>query len=155
MNTQKKVPVGERTFCVLLVILSVAVLYQAYLIAGFSSVSSPGAFPLGISIVMLISSVRVLYELRGKERQSSSWSDAFKRFNHEHFPRHIVVFTLLSIAYLAAIQWVSFYVSTFVFLMASIVYLRRGKLLSALFAATVSVLTIYALFTLAFSVYLP
>lgn len=154
MNTQKKVPVGERTFCVLLLIFSIAVFYQAYLISGFSSVSSPGAFPLGISVVMLISAARVLYELRGKERQTSSWSEAVKRFSHEHFPRHIVVFTLLSIAYLAAIQWVSFYASTFVFLMASIVYLRR-KILSALFASTVSVLAIYALFTLAFSVYLP
>lgn len=53
------------------------------------------------------------------------------------------------------IQWASFYVSTFVFLMLSIVYLRRGKVLSALLASGISVLAIYLLFTLAFSVYLP
>jgi uncharacterized protein (DUF486 family) len=66
-----------------------------------------------------------------------------------------VVFTLLSVAYLAAIQWASFYISTFAFLMFSIVYLRRGKVLSALVASGISVLAIYLLFTLAFSVYLP
>lgn len=155
MNTRKKVPVGERTFCVLLLIFSITVLYQAYLIAGFSSVSSPGAFPLGISVVLLLSSIRVLFELRGKDTHGEGWLASAKRFSHEHFPRHIVVFTLLAVAYLAAIQWASFYASTFVFLMLSIVYLRRGKVLSALFASSLSVLAIYLLFTLAFSVYLP
>lgn len=155
MTTPKKVPVGERTFCVLLVIFSIAVLYQAYMIAGFSSVSSPGAFPLGISTIMLIAALRVLYELRGKATHGDGWGAAFTRFRRAHFPRHILVFTLLSVAYLVVIQWVSFYASTFAFLMLSIVYLRRGKVLSALLASTLSVLSIYLLFTLAFSVYLP
>lgn len=155
MTTSKKVPVGERTFCVLLVIFSIAVLYQAYLISGFSSISSPGAFPLGASTVLLIAALRVLVELRGKSTHGEGWLASAKRFNHEHFPRHIVVFTLFAVAYLAAIQWASFYISTFVFLMLSIVYLRRGKVFSALFATSISVLAIYLLFTLAFSVYLP
>lgn len=155
MSTSKKVPVGERTFCVLLVIFSLFVLHQAYLISGFSSISSPGAFPLGAGTVLLIAAVRVLWELRGKPTHGEGWVASAKRFSHEHFPRHIVVFTLLSVAYLAVIQWASFYVSTFVFLMLSIVYLRRGKVLSALMASGISVLAIYLLFTLAFSVYLP
>jgi len=155
MSTSKKVPVGERTFCVLLVIFSVFVLHQSYLISGFSSVSSPGAFPLGAGAVLLIAAVRVLWELRGKPTHGEGWLASAKRFSHEHFPRHIVVFTLLSVAYLAAIQWASFYISTFAFLMLSIVYLRRGKVLSALVASGISVLAIYLLFTLAFSVYLP
>ncbi len=155
MSTSKKVPVGERTFCILLVIFSLFVLYQAYLISGFSSISSPGAFPLGVGVVLLISAVQVLWELRGKATHGEGWAASAKRFSHEHFPRHIVVFTLLSVAYLAIIQWASFYVSTFAFLMFSIVYLRRGKLLSALLASSVSLVAIYLLFTLAFSVYLP
>ncbi len=155
MSTSKKVPVGERTFCILLVVFSLFVLYQAYLISGFSSISSPGAVPLGAGAVLLIAAVRVLWELRGKPTHGESWAASAKRFSHEHFPRHIVVFTLLSVAYLAVIQWASFYVSTFAFLMLSIVYLRRGKVLSALVASGISVLAIYLLFTLAFSVYLP
>lgn len=155
MTTPKRVPVGERTFCVLLLIFSLVVLHQAFMISGFSSISSPGAFPLGISAVLLIASLRVLYELRGKPTDGDGWLASFKRFKHTHFPRHIVVFTLLAVAYLVAIQWVSFYVSTFLFLMAAVVYLRRGKVLSALFASSALVLAIYLLFTLAFSVYLP
>ncbi|WP_027910117.1 tripartite tricarboxylate transporter TctB family protein [Pseudomonas sp. URMO17WK12:I4] len=155
MSASKKVPVGERTFCVLLVIFSVFVLHQAYLISGLSSVSSPGAFPLGAGAVLLIAALRVLWELRGKPTHGEGWLASAKRFSQEHFPHHIVVFTLLSVAYLAAIQWASFYISTFAFLMLSIVYLRRGKVLSALLASGISVLAIYLLFTLAFSVYLP
>lgn len=155
MKPQKHVPVGERTFCVLLLIFSVAVLYQAYMISGFSSISSAGAFPLGISAVLLVSALRILYELRGKARFQDGWAASFKQFNHAHFPRHIVVFTVLAVIYLIAIQWASFYISTFAFLMFSIVYLRRGKVLSALLASTLSVVSIYLLFTLAFSVYLP
>ena len=57
--------------------------------------------------------------------------------------------------YLAAIQWVSFYVSTFLFLVLSIVYLRKGRVLNAILIAAVLLVLIYLLFSLAFSVYLP
>ena len=52
-------------------------------------------------------------------------------------------------------QWVSFYVSTFFFLVLSIVYLRNGRVLNAVLIAAVLLVLIYLLFSLAFSVYLP
>lgn len=58
-------------------------------------------------------------------------------------------------AYLANIQWASFYVSTFVFLLLSVLYLRGGRPLIALLTSALSVGLIYLLFSLAFSVYLP
>lgn len=156
MNKTGKMLVGERTFSVLLLIFSVLVLYQAYRIAGFSSISSPGAFPLGISLIMLLSAIRVFFELRYRQPAGSNgWFDAMKQFGRLHFPRRILIFTVLAIIYLAAIQWASFYVSTFLFLLLSIVYLRNGRIVSALFTSALSVLLIYLLFTLAFSVYLP
>ncbi|MNY09747.1 Tripartite tricarboxylate transporter TctB family protein [compost metagenome] len=65
------------------------------------------------------------------------------------------MFTVLAVAYLASIQWASFYVSTFVFLLLSILYLRSGRPLAALLTSALLVGLIYLLFTLAFSVYLP
>jgi hypothetical protein len=50
MKKTEQMLVGERTFSVLLVILSLAVLYLAYQIAGFSSVNSSGAFPLAVGL---------------------------------------------------------------------------------------------------------
>ena len=85
----------------------------------------------------------------------SGWLDAFQQFRDTHFPRRTLVFGLLAVAYLAAIQWVSFYVSTFLFLVLSIVYLRKGRVLNAILIAAVLLVLIYLLFSLAFSVYLP
>ncbi|VXC04437.1 tripartite tricarboxylate transporter TctB family protein [Pseudomonas sp. 8O] len=156
MNKTDKMLVGERTFCVLLVLTSLVVFYLAYQISGFSSINSPGAFPIGVALVMIFSAVKIGVELIGKAKPDcSGWLDAFQQFRDTHFPRRTLVFGLLAVAYLAAIQWVSFYVSTFLFLVLSIVYLRKGRVLNAILIAAVLLVLIYLLFSLAFSVYLP
>ena len=156
MNKTEKMLVGERSFCALLLVFSLAILYLAYQIAGFSSISSPGAFPLGVGLVMLLSALKICFELIGKGKPDcDGWLDAGKQFCRQHFPRRTLIFAALAVAYLAAIQWASFYVSTFCFLVLSIVYLRGGRVAGALLVAGGLLLLIYLLFTLAFSVYLP
>ncbi|WP_296271606.1 tripartite tricarboxylate transporter TctB family protein [Pseudomonas sp. UBA6323] len=156
MNKTEKMLVGERTFCVLLLVFSLAIFYLAYQISGFSSVNSPGAFPLGVALVMILSALKIAGELIGKAKPDcSGWLDAFRQFRVTHFPRRTLVFGLLAVVYLAAIQWVSFYVSTFLFLVLSIVYLRSGRVLNAILIAAMLLVLIYLLFSLAFSVYLP
>lgn len=156
MNKTEKMQAGERTFCVLLLIFTLAILYLSYEIAGFSSVSSPGAFPLGVGLVMLLSVLKIGIESLAKDKpESSGWLDAFNRFRRDHFPKRTLVFLGLAVAYLAAIQWASFYVSTFLFLVLSIVYLRNGRVAGAALVAALLLAVIYLLFTLAFSVYLP
>ena len=156
MNKTDKMLVGERTFCVLLLLASLVVFYLAYQISGFSSINSPGAFPLGVALVMILSAGKIAVELIGKAKPDcSGWLDAFQQFRNTHFPRRTLVFGLLAVAYLAAIQWVSFYVSTFLFLVLSIVYLRGGRVLNAILITAVLLVLIYLLFSLAFSVYLP
>lgn len=156
MNKTEKMLVGERSFCALLLVFSLAILYLAYDISGFSSVNSPGAFPLGVGLVMLLSVVKIAFELAAKGKPDShGWLDAFNRFRREHFPKRTLIFLGLAVAYLAAIQWISFYVSTFIFLVLSIVYLRGGRVLNAMCVAALLLIVIYLLFTLAFSVYLP
>ena len=157
MNQTDKMLVGERTFCVLLLVFSLVIFYLAYQISGFSSVNSPGAFPLGVALVMILSAVKISTELIGKAKPDcSGWLNAFRQFRSTHFPKRTLVFGLLAVTYLAAIQWVSFYISTFLFLVLSIVYLRGGKrVLNAVMIAGVLLVMIYLLFSLAFSVYLP
>lgn len=156
MKKTEKMLVGERTFSVLLVLFSLAVMYLAYQIAGFSSINSAGAFPLGVSLVMLLSAVTVLLDLRKKSApDTQGWFDSLKQFTGQHFPKRTLIFAGLAIAYLMAIQWISFYLSTFLFLVLSMVYLRNGRIVGALLTAGLLVVLIYLLFTLAFSVYLP
>ena len=157
MNKTDKMLVGERTFCALLLVFSLAIFYLAYQISGFSSANSPGAFPIGVALVMILSAVKIAFELLGMARPDcSGWLDAFQQFRRQHFPKAVLIFGLLAVAYLAAIQWASFYVSTFFFLVLSIVYLRGGtRVLNAVMIAGVLLVMIYLLFSLAFSVYLP
>lgn len=156
MNKTDKMLVGERTFCALLLVFSLVIFYLAYQISGFSSANSPGAFPIGVALVMILSAVKIAFELVGKARPGcSGWLDAFQQFRRQHFPKAVLIFGLLAVTYLAAIQWVSFYVSTFLFLVLSIVYLRNGRVLNAILIAAVLLVLIYLLFSLAFSVYLP
>lgn len=156
MNKSKKMLVGERTFSVLLLVGSLLVMHQAYQITGFSSVNSAGAFPLGVSLILLLSALAILLDLRNKSRpDTQGWFDSFKQFSRQHFPKRTLIFGGLAIAYLAAIQFISFYLSTFLFLVLSMIYLRNGRVVAALSIAAGLILLIYLLFTLAFSVYLP
>jgi putative tricarboxylic transport membrane protein len=156
MNKTDKMLVGERTFCALLLVFSLAIFYLAYQISGFSSANSPGAFPIGVALVMILSAVKIAFEVIGKARPDcSGWLDAAQQFRLQHFPKRTMIFGLLAVIYLAAIQWASFYISTFLFLVLAIVYLRGGRVLNAVCVAVALLIVIYLLFSLAFSVYLP
>ena len=148
--------VGERTFSALMLALSLGILYVAYNISGFSSFNSPGAFPIGVGLIALISALKIVQEVLSKPKHSFvGWVNAAKQFCAEHFPTRTLVFLGLSAVYLFIMQWVSFYISTFLFLVFAIVYLRSGRMFNAMLIAGFLLLVIYLLFTLAFSVYLP
>ncbi|MCJ8284482.1 MULTISPECIES: tripartite tricarboxylate transporter TctB family protein [unclassified Halomonas] len=148
---------GEKVFDWLLLLFSLAFLYEAYRIDGIPSLNSPGSFPIGLGLIMLASSVVILVSHRRKRRpqELGSAGDELKAFVGEHFKAHIVVFSLIAITYLFAIAWISFYVSTFIFLALMFIYFRGGKVVSSLIISGVSIAIIYALFTLVFRVYLP
>ncbi|GAB3473273.1 tripartite tricarboxylate transporter TctB family protein [Azotobacter salinestris] len=152
----EKLLAGELGFAWLLLALAGGVAMLAYRIAGFSGISSPGAFPLGISAILLLSAGCILaHALRKQPSGADGWLAAARQFCRQHFPRRILVFTALAVAYLASIQWASFYVSTCAFLLLSVLYLQGGRPLVALLTSALAVGLIYLLFSLAFSVYLP
>lgn len=156
MSKQETMLVGERTFYALLLVLSIGIFYLAYDISGFSSVNSPGAFPIGASLIMLVSIGALIVELLRKAKPAChGWADAARQFMAAHFPLRTVVFLALAVVYLAAMQWVSFYICTFAFLVLTIVYLRGGRVFNAIGVAALLLAIIYLLFNLAFSVYLP
>ncbi|MGQ7248756.1 tripartite tricarboxylate transporter TctB family protein [Halomonas sp. V046] len=148
---------GEKVFDWLLLLFSCAFLYEAYQINGIPSLNSAGSFPMGLGLIMFASSVVILVSHRRKRRapELGSHGDELKAFLAEHFQPHIIAFSLISIVYLIAIAWVSFYASTFVFLAVMFIYYRNGKVLSSLIISAAAVAIIYVLFTLVFRVYLP
>lgn len=153
----ERVQAGEKVFDWLLLLLSIGVLVEAYRIDGGLRLNSAGSFPVGLALVMLASSLAILFSHRYKRRDERIHSamQEFREFFHEHFQPHIVVFSVGAMIYLAAIVWASFYVSTFIFLAAMFIYLRQGKVVSSLIIAAVALAIIYVLFTVVFRVYLP
>lgn len=153
----ERVQAGEKVFDWLLLLFSIGLLFEAYRIDGIPSLNSPGTFPVGLGLVMLASSVVILISHRRKRRDPRIRNALHEAqvFLYEHFQPHIVVFTCLAVAYLAAIVWASFYVSTYLFLAVTFIYFRQGKVVSSLIISAVAIAVIYVLFTLVFRVYLP
>lgn len=152
-----RVQAGEKLFDWLLLLLSIGVLYEAYRIDGGLRLNSAGSFPVGLGLIMLASSVVILISHRYKRRAAEITTalQEAKTFLAEHFKPPIVAFTVCAIVYLIAINWISFYVSTFCFLAAMFTYYRQGKVVSSLVIATMTIAVIYVLFTMVFRVYLP
>ncbi|MFC3607236.1 tripartite tricarboxylate transporter TctB family protein [Stutzerimonas tarimensis] len=147
--------VGELAFAVVMLLLSFAVGYLAYQISGFSSINSAGAFPLGVSLIMLVSSLWCVVEALARRAPEERGFAAIRKFCKDHFPPQVLGFVAMAVGYLVSMTWVSFYISTFVFLVASILYLRRGGIALSLAVSALAILMVYLLFTLVFSVYLP
>lgn len=155
-NKPDKLQAGERAFDWLLLIFSLAVFYQAYQITGFSSINSAGAFPIGLSLIMIASSVAVLVGHHRKARPDTRGPlHELIVFLNEHFPPVVLTFSALAIVYLAVIRPLGFFPSTFIFLALAFIFLRRGKIVSSLVISAFAIAVIYGLFTLVFRVYLP
>ncbi|MBB3331676.1 hypothetical protein BDK63_002560 [Halomonas campaniensis] len=148
---------GEKVFDWLLLLFSVGVLVEAFRIDGGLRLNSAGSFPVGLALVMLASSIAILFSHRRKRRDPRIRSALHECqvFLHEHFQPHIVVFSVVSVIYLAAIIWASFYISTFIFLAAMFIYYRQGRIISSLIITSLAIAVIYVLFTMVFRVYLP
>ncbi|WP_302140493.1 tripartite tricarboxylate transporter TctB family protein [Halomonas alkalicola] len=153
----ERVQAGEKVFDWLLLLFSVGVFFEAFRIDGGLRLNSAGSFPVGLALVMLASSGAILFSHRRKQRDPRIRSalHEIQVFLNEHFQPHIVVFSIVSVIYLAAIIWASFYVSTFIFLAAMFIYYRQGKIISSLIIASLAIAVIYVLFTMVFRVYLP
>lgn len=157
--SKKIIPVqaGEKLFDWLLLLLSIGVLYEAYRIDGGLRLNSAGSFPVGLALIMLASSIALLISHRHKRRATdiTTARQEAETFLKEHFKPPIIAFTVCSIVYLVAINWASFYISTFCFLAAMFAYYRKGKILSSVCIAAITIGVIYVLFTMVFRVYLP
>jgi len=144
---------GELVFVIAVVIFSAFALWQAWLISGFSSPSSPGVFPMLAAGTMLVSGLLILAETVRRnpaERQSSA-----KSFLREITPGRLLLFAALMIAYILALEPFGFLPSTFVFLLASIAVLNRGSIVVTVAVSMVSLAAIFVVFRYVFGVVLP
>jgi len=149
MNEDRTRKPGEALFALLLSLLSLAAVWQAYGIAGFEALSSPGAFPMAVTAIMVISSLVIAVDTIRSPRDGTS--DLFR----DILPPAAAVMALFILLYAVALRPLGFLPTSLIFLFVSILLLsRRGVLFSAIVSVG-SLLAIYVIFRLVFSVLMP
>ena len=156
MEKKRQLRAGENFFAWLMLGLSGFILIQAYLISGFSSIDSPGTFPMGAAVVMAIASIAVLIKNRSlKKPRVDSLRKELQLAAARVLPTVFIVYALMIIGYMILIEPLHFLPSSFGFMFLSILYLKGAKPLKSLVVTTVMLAAIYIIFQYFFRVVLP
>ena len=156
MKKERKLRAGENVFGWLMMALSLFVLVQAFLISGFSSISSAGTFPMLASAVMVIAVVSMLLDNRKlKKPDTGGFKNELQQASKQVFPKVFLVYTIIVIGYIILIKPLHFLPSSFVFLLLSMIYLKGSSALKSLLISTVTLGCIYIMFQYFFRVVLP
>lgn len=156
MNKNRKLRAGENIFGWLLLFFSLFVLVNAYLISGFSSISSAGMFPMCASAVMVAAIVSILLNNRKlKKADGNGLKDELSRAAKQVLPNVFVVYAIIVIVYIVLIQPLHFLPSSFAFLLISMIYLKGSTALKSLIISTITLACIYFMFQYLFRVVLP
>ena len=137
---------GEDLFGWIILVVSVVLFWQAHAIAGFSALSSPGAFPMAASAVMIVAAVIVVV---GNARRGGARSD------ERILPGTIAAFTGLVILYAVTLAPLGFTLASLVFLTLGMKLLYGRGWLACLGLAFVSIVVVYVIFRIVFQVVLP
>jgi putative tricarboxylic transport membrane protein len=142
---------GEVVFATLMLLISLLLFWQAYKISGFTSKSSPGAFPLAATGVMVLAAVVALANTLAMPKADSSLT----ALRAQIIPNVVVAFSALIIAYGLFIESVGFLITSLVFLFGGILLLYQRGVGPALGWALASIIVVYVIFRLVFKVVLP
>ena len=154
-KTEKQIR-GEGFFIGLLLIFSVVTLILAYQISGFSSVSSPGSFPMFSSAVMVISIVGVILQFRKKEKsEKKGFWEEIRLAAKAILPPVFLGYTALIILYMILIIPLTFLPASFGFLVLSMILLKGGSPVKSLLISGGTIGIIYLVFHYLFRVVLP
>jgi len=137
-------PRGEAAFCWALVLAGAFISWQATGIGTFDSPSAAGAVPLAAGLVMTGGALAAVLEAGRRARGSGPI-----------LPRDVAVLGGLVLAYMAGLEALGFLLASFLFLLAGIGWLQRGRLLRAALVAGVTLALIWLVFRLLFRVLLP
>ena len=153
---KKELRAGENLFGWLLMTLSLFVFYQAFRISGFSSISSPGTFPMGAAAVMILSMAFILLNnYKRPKPDAESFKVELRVAATTVLPRIFLVYIAVIIVYMVSIEPLRFLPSSLGFLLASMIYLKGAGWLKSIFIAVGTMAGIYLVFQYVFRVVLP
>jgi putative tricarboxylic transport membrane protein len=156
MKKIKKLRAGENAFAWLMMALSLFVLIQAYLISGFSSISSAGTFPMVAAAIMVVAMAIILLNNRKLAKSDADGlKDELRQAAKQVLPKVFLVYTGVIIGYMILIQPLHFLPSSFAFLLVSMIYLRGSTVIKSLIISILIMACIYTVFQYFFRVVLP
>jgi putative tricarboxylic transport membrane protein len=156
MKEIRKLRAGENLFAWLMMAFSLFVLVQAYLISGFSSISSAGTFPMGAAAIMVVAMALILVTNRKLEKpDADGLKDELQQAVKQVLPKVFLVYTGVIIGYMILIQPLHFLPSSFAFLLVSMIYLKGSTAIKSLIISTLTLACIYIVFQYFFRVVLP
>ncbi len=140
---------GEALFALFLLLSSLALLWDAYGIAGFSRLSSAGAIPLATTAAMVLTSGVVLFRaLRAHLVATETvWRDIL--------PPNVIVLAALLVTYGVLLRPLGFLPTSALFLIVAIRFLSGRSWIFTLTVSLGSLLVIWILFRVVFSVLMP
>lgn len=142
---------GELIFAILIGVFSVIALWQAFQISQFTGLSTPGIFPMLAAATMLVSALFIFKETRARP----NFDSGTERFLKTVMPVRLVCIVALVVAYVWAMPWLGFMLSSAIFLFAAIAFLWRKNVFISAALAGFTLAVIYVIFRILFQVVLP
>lgn len=144
---------GERLFLWLLLACSMFMLVTAVRIPHLENLSSSGAFPIFIGSVLILSTVRVLWQNR-KRYAVLTWVEESRQGAAFVLPLNVVGYALILLLYILTTAPLHFLPSSFGFLVISFIFLKATTPLRSLIISVGTLASIYVLFHTVFRVIL-
>ncbi|MGB0733212.1 MAG: tripartite tricarboxylate transporter TctB family protein [Pontibacterium sp.] len=142
---------GESLFGLLMLAFSIALFWQAYEISGFTSISSPGAFPLAVAAIMIIASCNNIL----KDLKRPSGNTGAEPFFTQILPPIVAIMIAVIFIFGILLETLGFVISAFAFLVVSIQFLHQRGIVRTILLSLLALTVIYVIFRLIFSVILP
>lgn len=140
---------GEVIFAAFLVIASLVLLRNAYGISGFDALSAPGSVPMATTAVMVVTSVIVLI---GTLRKLPVGGETLAK---DILPPVVIVLALALIAFGILLEPLGFVPTAAIFLIATMKLLAGRSWMMTLAVALGSLVVIWLVFRIIFTVLLP
>ena len=146
---------GELTFNALLLLVSVFLLFKAYGISGFESITSAGMFPMLSALVMVITAALTLRQTRKAVNDRCVGETLRQQFVRQISPAVFVSFTLAVFVFMFLLTRLGFVLSAYLFLVMAMRLLGSTRWLFNAFLSAMSLSVVYLIFHTIFSVVLP